>query len=405
MHYPLVINTCLSALGMLVTLKVIPQFGEVFMKAGFKGKDLNKAVQKEIPESAGMISGAMFLIIMFLFIPFPFLEYWVSVKPQAHHEFPHADFVEFLGALLSISCMIFLGFVDDALSLKWRHKLWLPTIASLPLLMVYFTTFDLTTIIVPKPFRPFLGLSIDLSLLYYVYMGMLAVFCTNAINILAGINGVETGQSLIIGLSITLFNLLELSGDFSEDHIFSLYFMIPFCAVSFALLYYNWYPSQVFVGDTFCYFAGMTFAVVGILSHFSKTMLLFFIPQILNFLYSCPQLFRLVPCPRHRLPRFDAKTGKLGMSYSRFKTSELNSIGALILKVCSIFHIADVRSGVGEDKQYTECSNLTLINFVLYVLGPTHERTLTIYLLTIQVLGSMAAFFIRYQLAKIFYDV
>ncbi|CAH1262603.1 DPAGT1 [Branchiostoma lanceolatum] len=405
MHYPLVINTCLSALGMLVTLKVIPGFGEVFMKAGFKGRDLNKVVQKEIPESAGMISGAMFLIIMFLFIPFPFLEYWVSVKPQTSHEFPHADFVEFLGALLSISCMIFLGFVDDALALKWRHKLWLPTIASLPLLMVYFTTFDLTTIIVPKPFRPILGLSIDLGLLYYVYMGMLAVFCTNAINILAGINGVETGQSLIIGLSITIFNLLELSGDFSEDHIFSLYFMIPFCAVSFALLYYNWYPSQVFVGDTFCYFAGMTFAVVGILSHFSKTMLLFFIPQILNFLYSCPQLFRLVPCPRHRLPRFDAKTGRLGMSYSRFKTSELNSIGALILQVCCIFHIADVRSGVGEDKQYTECNNLTLINFVLKVLGPTHERTLTIYLLTIQVLGSMAAFFIRYQLAKIFYDV
>ncbi|KAI8487625.1 UDP-N-acetylglucosamine--dolichyl-phosphate N-acetylglucosaminephosphotransferase [Branchiostoma belcheri] len=400
MHYPLVINTCLSALGMLVTLKVIPQFGEVFMKAGFKGK-----ISTRLPESAGMISGAMFLIIMFLFIPFPFLEYWVSVKPQTQHEFPHADFVEFLGALLSISCMIFLGFVDDALALKWRHKLWLPTIASLPLLMVYFTTFDLTTIIVPKPFRPFLGLSIDLGLLYYVYMGMLAVFCTNAINILAGINGVETGQSLIIGLSITIFNLLELSGDFSEDHIFSLYFMIPFCAVSFALLCYNWYPSQVFVGDTFCYFAGMTFAVVGILSHFSKTMLLFFIPQILNFLYSCPQLFRLVPCPRHRLPRFDAKSGKLGMSYSRFKTSELNKIGALILQVCSILHIADVRSGVGEDKQYTECNNLTLINFVLKILGPTHERTLTIYLLTIQVLGSMVAFFIRYQLAKIFYDV
>ena len=48
----------------------------------------------------------------------------------------------------------------------------------------------------------------------------------------------------------------------------------------------------------------MTFAVVGILSHFSKTMLLFFIPQILNFLYSVPQLFGLIPCPRHRLPRY-----------------------------------------------------------------------------------------------------
>ena len=43
-------------------------------------------------------------------------------------------------------------------------------------------------------------------------MGMLAVFCTNAINILSGINGVEAGQSLIIGISIILFNLIQLTG-------------------------------------------------------------------------------------------------------------------------------------------------------------------------------------------------
>lgn len=64
------------------------------------------------------------------------------------------------------------------------------------------------------------------------------------------------------------------------------------------------YPANVFVGDTFCYFSGMTFAVIAILSHFSKTMLLFFIPQVVNFVYSAPQLFRLLPCPRHRLPKY-----------------------------------------------------------------------------------------------------
>jgi len=43
-------------------------------------------------------------------------------------------------------------------------------------------------------------------------MGMLAVFCTNAINILAGINGIESGQALFISGSIIVFNLMELSG-------------------------------------------------------------------------------------------------------------------------------------------------------------------------------------------------
>jgi len=49
---------------------------------------------------------------------------------------------------------------------------------------------------------------------YYIYMGMLAIFCTNAINIHAGINGIEAGQSLIIALSVAIFNLVEISGQF-----------------------------------------------------------------------------------------------------------------------------------------------------------------------------------------------
>jgi hypothetical protein len=63
------------------------------------------------------------------------------------------------------------------------------------------------------------------------------------------------------------------------------------------------FPATVFPGDTLCYVTGMAFAVVGIQAHFSKTLLLFFLPQIFNFILSCPQLFGLVPCPRHRVPR------------------------------------------------------------------------------------------------------
>ncbi len=51
------------------------------------------------------------------------------------------------------------------------------------------------------------------GILYYLYMGMLAVFATNAINIVAGINGIEAGQGLVIGLSVVVFNLIELDGE------------------------------------------------------------------------------------------------------------------------------------------------------------------------------------------------
>lgn len=106
--------------------------------------------------------------------------------------------------------------------------------------MVYYVNFNSTLIIVPKPLRGWLGLSVDLGLLYYVYMGMLAVFCTNAINILAGINGLEVGQSLVIATSIMIFNVVELNGPLWKAHQFSLYFILPYITTSLALFKYNW---------------------------------------------------------------------------------------------------------------------------------------------------------------------
>lgn len=66
------------------------------------------------------------------------------------------------------------------------------------------------------------------------------MFCTNAINILAGINGLEVGQSLVIASSIVIFNAIELClGHQVGSHKFSIYLMLPFLAVSLALWKYN----------------------------------------------------------------------------------------------------------------------------------------------------------------------
>lgn len=104
---------------------------------------------------------------MFLFIPVPFtledtaaMDVNTGAKPST---FPHEEFVELIVALLSICCMILLGFADDVLDLRWRHKLMLPTMATLPLLMVYYVNYNSTTVIMPKYVRSFLGESIDIG--------------------------------------------------------------------------------------------------------------------------------------------------------------------------------------------------------------------------------------------------
>lgn len=245
-----------SVCGGLLTYHIIPRFRDMFIKANLYGVDLNKSSGDKVPEATGVITGCVFLMVCFLMIPFTYSDFLLEQTETS--AFPHSEFVQLIAALLSITCMLLLGFADDVLDLRWRHKLLLPSMASLPLLMVYMVTTNRTEIVVPIFLQSLLGLTINLGLLYYLYMGLLAVFCTNAINILAGINGLEVGQSVIIAVSIVIFNLMSVSGGLGHHHIFSLYFLLPYLGTTIALLAHNWYPSRVFPGDTFCYFSGMS---------------------------------------------------------------------------------------------------------------------------------------------------
>ena len=154
----------------------------------------------------------------------------------------------------------------------------------------------------------------------------------------------------------------------------------------------------------------MTFAVVAILGHFSKTLLLFFIPQVINFLYSVPQLFHLLPCPRHRLPKYNKETDTVTFSLTCFEKQKLSKMGRFCLTVLSVTRLASIKQvdvKIDNDSDNTvemvECNNLTLINFVLRLTGPMKENHLTSLLLLLQVIASLVAFTIRYPLAFLLY--
>lgn len=371
---------------------LVPIVAEYTHKRGLTGKDMGKKgterESKDVPEALGIVAGTVFLISAIL----SQLLFATNFQQQMVYN----------SALFSICFMIFLGFTDDTLDLKWRYKLILPTIASLPLLSAYSGS---TAVFIPVQFRfllmiegqltslgsmidiiatvdkEALGAIIELDYLFLIFMGLLSVFCTNAINILAGINGLECGQSYIIACSILFFKLYDIFlGNFGDNQMFSVLIIMPFIGTVLGLLRHNWFPADVFVGDTFCYFAGMTFAVVGIHGHFSKTLLLLFLPQIFNFLYSLPQLSKMIPCPRHRLPKIDGIS--LLMKASTFPCKE---------NEYRLFKV---------NRKDTECPNCTLICLTLRVFGPMKEKTLCIVLLIIQTVCSIFAFYIRYYLLE-----
>ena len=57
---------------------------------------------------------------------------------------------EYNAVILSISLMTLLGFVDDVLELRWRYKLIIPCIATLPLVQAYWSQNQSTTIALPS---------------------------------------------------------------------------------------------------------------------------------------------------------------------------------------------------------------------------------------------------------------
>jgi UDP-N-acetylglucosamine--dolichyl-phosphate N-acetylglucosaminephosphotransferase len=107
-------------------------------------------------------------------------------------------------------------------------------------------------------------------------MSLLSTFATNSINILAGINGSEVSQALIIAISVALNDLLYLpwpreyrlslpahvfgnstaelevggswaagmaygSEELVQRHLFSLYFMLPLIGVCAGFMFHNWF--------------------------------------------------------------------------------------------------------------------------------------------------------------------
>jgi len=245
--------------------------------------------------------------------------------------------------------MILFGFAACVLKLKWRYKLIMPLFVSLPLIVSYNES---TTIIIPAFLSKFLSSSLNIGKAYYIYIMLYTVFVPNSINIHAGLNGLEVGQCIIIGSAITLYNTMKLNSiplslpNERSLHLISITLIFPFIAASLALFNKNKYPAEVFVGNAYTYFAGMVFVVIGLYGHYSKAVLLFIVPQILNFILSFPQLIGVIKCPKHRLPALNSGTLKLECVHHHF----------------------------------------TLINAFLRIFGPTNEKQTVTMLLLFQAL-------------------
>ncbi|KAH0785638.1 UDP-N-acetylglucosamine--dolichyl-phosphate N-acetylglucosaminephosphotransferase-like [Histomonas meleagridis] len=333
----LAIIIIISIIGYFALLIFIPKCIPSHIHAQLSGIDINKQGSIRIPESMGLETS--FILILLLVGIASFSESKDALYP----------------GIIAIIITTLLGFADDVLNIPWRVKIVIPFISCLPIILGYSGS---TTICLHGFLSPLKSLfkfdCIDIGPLYLVYIICLFVFCTHSINIYAGINGLEAGQSFVVGCFL-LFHCISY-WSYDENSRAAACLLIPFLATTFALLYFNWYPSRVFVGDTFTLTAGSVIAAAGIIGHFAEMTLLFMLPQLINFVFSLPQLIGIIKCGRHRLPKLNEKSLKL------------------------------------EGRK----ENLNVVNYWLILFGPKTEKRLCLELVIFQGVCCILAYVVKY---------
>ena len=162
-----------------------------------------------------------------------------------------------------------IGFLDDYLSLKKKNneglttiqKLIFQVIIALGFFYLYMRNGGQTALVVST-----LGINIEMSWFYGVFLLFILVGASNAVNLTDGLDGLAGGLSAI---AFVAFSLISLMVGFEEIGIFTFVLTGALCG----FLIYNTYPAKVFMGDTGSLALGAVMGAVAILTHREVTLL------------------------------------------------------------------------------------------------------------------------------------
>jgi UDP-N-acetylglucosamine--dolichyl-phosphate N-acetylglucosaminephosphotransferase len=247
-------------LSFFVTLIAMPSWIKRAKKGGLQGKDINKFDKPLVAESGGVIVMGGFIIGI--------LSY-VAIKTFKPIPDGFDATVQIFALLSSIMIVAFVGLLDDILGWKIglgkRIRIFLVLIAAIPLMVINAGESAITLPLIGK---------ISLQLIYPIIIIPIGIVgAGTTFNFLAGYNGLEAGQGIILISALSLVSYLTGSSWLA---------LIGLCMVAslIAFLIFNRFPAKVFPGDVLTYPLGALIAIFAILGNFEKIAIFFFIPYI-----------------------------------------------------------------------------------------------------------------------------
>jgi len=254
-----IVSFAVSFAGFLI---MIPRFKE----KEIVGKNKNSLYEEEIAEMGGLVIVAGFSAGIILII---------SLK-TFFDLFALVSLTSILAAFSTIMIVSLIGIFDDLISIKQGAKAFMPVFAALPLIALKegFTIMKI----------PFIGF-VDFGIYYHLILIPLGITgAANAVNMLAGFNGLETGMGLVAMGSLAIIAYL-----IGETTAFVL--SIIMLGALFATLYFNWFPAKVLIGDVGTLTIGAIIASVVIIGNYEMAGGIIIIPYLIDFLIKAKNHF------------------------------------------------------------------------------------------------------------------
>lgn len=248
-------------IGFYVTFLVLPGWIKKAKKINLIWKDINKYEKKMVAGSGGLIVILGFILSVLFYI---FL--------KTFYFNGDGTVVSIFALTTSILILAGIGIIDDLLG--WQHKglskkfrLILCFVAAIPL-MVINAGYSIVSL-------PFLG-RVDLGLMYPLVLIPIGIIgAATTFNFLAGFNGLEAGQGILLLTSLSIIAYLTGSPWLSLMGLAMVFSLLAFWV-------FNKYPARVFPGDVLTYPVGGLIAIMAILGNFEKIAVFFFIPYIIE---------------------------------------------------------------------------------------------------------------------------
>ncbi|MCX8205830.1 MAG: hypothetical protein N3H30_01220 [Candidatus Micrarchaeota archaeon] len=268
------------AISFLLTYIALPPVIRKLEHKKFVSRDMNKAGEVRVAKFGGVVVLLGFIVAYLLPLQLSPLSISASVL---------------LGTALAISLIALLGLADDLLDIPDIYRVVLPLFAALPIMLL-----KVGSTVIGLPFigtinlyfgtlaLPLVGaIGLNMYILVLIPIGVIA--CSNLINLLAGFNGLETGQGIIICVFLVAMLLL---GGLNENKVTMLFLLMAMAGALCAFLMFNWYPAKVFPGNVLTYMLGAMVASVAIIGGLEVAGAILLLPQIIEFFLKARSKFQ-----------------------------------------------------------------------------------------------------------------